>query len=422
MGVYDNIMKSTDSGIRSTLPEQYIQRKAMRMVQPSLGYLKDAELVEHEKNNGTHVRMWRYTALPARPVPLYEGETPPGEKVTQTAFDVTTKEYGDFVPFTDWLDLFHVTKKTDDIANLLIDQARLTIDTVGRDAICAGLNVMYPGAVTSRASLTKSNVITYALLKKAVRNLKKGGAQPFPDGFFHAKVSHDTYHDLMNVDGWFDIAKYQDSGRYEKGEVGMVAKIKFFEVDNAKIFTSEDYLYGTTGSLTAYADFDVANRAMTVTATMTEDVARELEGKLVYVQYTISGSPDVDYVTPMCIERVYPSGTANETKIIFRWVPGTSTTDNWTTAKSLKIVPSGGASNGDEVHATIVYGQNAFGMVNLGGKKKEPPIEIIWQKPGSSGSLDPLAQRGSIAWKVPFFACAVLQDDFIVRIEHGVSE
>jgi N4-gp56 family major capsid protein len=417
MGVYDNMMYSYDSGIGTTLPEQYIQRKAMKNIQPNLGYLKDAELVDQPKNNGKHVRMWRYTKLPAVTKPLYEGVTPAGEKITQTAFDVLTRPYGDFVPFTDELDLFHVTKKTDDIADLLIEQARLSIDTVGRDAICAGLNVMYPGAVTSRAALTKSNVITYQVIKKAVRELKKGGAQPFADGFFHAKVSHDTYHDLSAVDGWFDIAKYQDKSMYEKGEVGRIYMVKFFEVDNAKTFESETYLYGTKAYLTAAANFDKDNRTMTVADTMSEDEARELTGKMVYVQYTKSGT---DYVTPMCIERVYPSATANKTRIVFRWTPATTT--DWTTSNTLKVVPSGGASNGDEVHATIIYGTRAFGTVNLGSKQATPPIRIIWQRPGSSGSEDPLAQRGSVAWKVPHFACAVLQDDFIIRIEHGVSD
>lgn len=415
MAVYDNMMYSYDAGIKQTLPEQYIQRKAMKNVQPNLGYLHDAELVEQPKNNGKHVLMWRYTALPAKTKPLYEGVTPAGQKITQTAFSVMTKPYGDFVPFTDELDLFHVTKKTDDIADLLIDQARLSIDTVGRDQICAGLNVMYPGSKTSRASLTKADVIDYDLLKKAVRNLKKKGAQPFPDGFFHSKISHDTYHDLTKIQGWVDIATYQDKGRWEKDELGCIAKIKFFEVDNAKIYTNEEYLYGTKAYLTAAATFDATNRTMTVSDTISEDEARELTGKMVNVQYT---SNSTNYVTPMCVERVYP----DEKKIVFRWVPAATVTANWTTANSTKIVPSGGASNGDEVHATLIYGMRAFGMVNLGGKQKTPPIRIIWNRPGSAGSEDPLAQRGTIAWKVPHFACAVLQDDFIVRIEHGVSD
>jgi hypothetical protein len=186
-------------------------------------------------------------------------------------------------------------------------------------------------------------------------------------------------------------------------------------VDNAKIFENETYLYGTKAYLTAAANFDADNRTMTVSDTISEDEARELTGKMVYVQYTKSST---DYVTPMCVERVYASAK----KIVFRWVPAKARTDEWTTAQSLKIVPSGGASGGDEVHATIIYSTRAFGMVNLGSKSKNPPIRIIWNRPGSSGSEDPLAQRGTIAWKVPHFACAVLQDDFIVRVEHGVSD
>jgi hypothetical protein len=187
--------------------------------------------------------------------------------------------------------------------------------------------------------------------------------------------------------------------------------VKFFEVDNGKIFTSETYLYGSKTALTATA-FSAATRTMTVSDTISEDEARELTGKMVYVQYTKSST---DYVTPMCIERVYPG----EKKIVFRWVPATTT--DWTTTNALKIVPSGGASNGDEVHASIIYGQDAYGMVKLGGKGK-PNIQIIVKPVGSSGSEDPVNQRGTIAWKVKHFACAVLQDDFIIRVEHGVSD
>jgi len=408
---------SYDAGIKPSIAEVYIQKKAMENVEPMLRYLDDADMIEQPKGEGKHVRMWRYTELPASTKPLYEGVTPDGQKLAETGFTVMTKPYGDWMPYTDELDLFHVDKKTDAIADRLSRQAALSIDTVGRDQICAGLNVMYPGSVSSRAALTTSDILTYAVVKKVVRNLKKKGAQPFPDGFFHAKISHDTYYDLTNDSHWIAVSTAQLGDKPVRNyELGTIYKVKFFEVDNPKIFTAETYLYGTTESLTAYADFDVDNRQMTVTATMSEDQARELTGKMVYVQYT-SGSA---YNTPMCVEEIWPSGTANQTVIKFRWVPGTSVTNNWTTAKSLCIVPSGGATSGAEVHATIIYGQHAFGMVKLGGKGK-PNVNIIVKPLGSSGSEDPLNQRGSIGWKVPHFACAVIQDDFICRVEHCVS-
>ena len=405
---------SYSSGIAPTLPiESFLQRRALENVVPDLGYMDDAQVIEQPKNGGKHAKFFRYTELPAAPVPLAEGVTPTALDLTETAFTVMTKQYGRHMEFTDEIDLWHVDKKTIAMSDRLNRQAKLTIDTVMRDAVCAGLNVMFPGSVASRGAITSSDKISYAMVKKAVRNLKNKGAQPFSDGFFHAKIDHDTYYDLSGDSHWIAVAQYQNDRRVQKYELGTIYNVKFFEVDNGKVFTTQSYLYGTTASLTAYANYDATNNMITVTATMTEDEARELTGKLVYVQYSST------YNTLMCIERVYPSGTANQTKIKFRWQPASSVTDNWTTTNSLCIVPTGGGNSCD-VHASIIYGQDAFGCISLGTKAK-PNIRIIVKAPGSSGSADPLDQRGSVAWKVPFFCGAILQDDFIVRLEHAVS-
>ena len=211
-----NTNYSYDSGIAPTLLESYLQRKALKNVEPMLGYLDDAQMIEQPENNGKHVKFFRYTELPPITKPLYEGVTPDGQQLTETAFSVMTKPYGGYMAITDELDLFHVDKKTDAISERLNRQAALSIDTVGRDQIMAGLNVMYPGTVASRAALTKANILTYAVIKKAVRNLKRKGAQPFSDGFFHAKIDHDTYYDLTQDTHWNDVSKYQNDTRVQK--------------------------------------------------------------------------------------------------------------------------------------------------------------------------------------------------------------
>jgi N4-gp56 family major capsid protein len=421
MAVYDNMHYSYDSALKPTLMESYLFRKAMENVQPNLGYLADAEKIAQPKNNGKFVTFFRYTPLLPVTAPLYEGVTPDAEKMEETAFSVTTKQYGKHMEYTDEIDLWHVDKKTKAMGELLTDQARLSIDTVGRDQICAGLNVMYPGTVTSRAALTKSNILTYAVIKKAVRDLKKKGAKPFADGYFHAKIDQDTYYDLTQDQHWNDVSKYQDDTRVQKYELGTIYDVKFFAVDNGKQFSNETYLYGTKQYLTATA-YDNTTRTMTVSDSISEDEARELAGKLVRCRITTATSPSTTYgYTYMCIERVW----AADKKIQFRWAVDSTTATAWATdlagTPTLVIVPSGGSANGDEVHATIIYGQKAFGMVSLGDAKK-PNFRIIVKPLGSSGSDDPLEQRGTIGWKVPFFACAVLRDDFIVRIEHGVSD
>jgi len=387
-----NTNYSYSSGIAPTLLESYLQRRALKNVEPNLGYLNDAQMIEQPKNNGKHVKFFRYTELPAITKPLYEGVTPDGQYLTETAFTVMTKPYGGYMSYTDELDLFHVDSKTQAMSDRLNRQAQLSIDTVGRDAICAGLNVMFPGNITARASVTSSDKISYAMIKKAVRNLKKKGAQPFPDGYFHAKISHDTYFDLSQDPHWETVsssgaaALYRNDEKTEKYLLGAIYKVKFYEVDNAKVFSTETYLYGTTDKLLmANVAYDSTNRILTIQETMTEDVARELTGKLVYVKVSSS-------YTLMCIERIYPSGTANQTKIQFRWQPASSVYNNWvynaSESSNTQIVPTGGGNSCD-VHASIIYGQNAFGMVKLGGTGK-PNIQIIVKQPGSSGSEDPL--------------------------------
>ena len=407
---------SYNAGIAPTLLESYLQRRALKNVEPNLGYLNDAQMIEQPKNNGKHVTFFRYTELPAITNPLFEGITPDGQNLEETAFSVMTKNYGGWMGYTDEIDLWHVDSKTQAMSDRLNRQAALSIDTVGRDAIMAGLNVMYAGGRTARSAITSSDKITYAMIKKAVRNLKKKGAQPFSDGFFHAKIDHETYYDLTQDAHWEAVSTNISDERTEKYLVGTIYNVKFYTVDNGKVFTDESYLYDNTASLAmANVPYDAVNRVLTVTATLDSDTARWLTGKLVYVQVSTSK-------TLMCIEKVIPG--ASTAQIKFRWQPGTAVTDTWeynaTDASNVHILPTGGGNSCD-VHASIIYGQDAFGMVKLGGKGK-PNIQIIVKPLGSSGYNDPLNQRGSIAWKVPFFATAVLQDDFIVRLEHAVSD
>ena len=51
MGVYTNIMNSYDAGVSPTL-QDYFQRRALKNVQPNLGYAQDAQMIEQPEHNG----------------------------------------------------------------------------------------------------------------------------------------------------------------------------------------------------------------------------------------------------------------------------------------------------------------------------------------------------------------------------------
>ena len=66
------------------------------------------------------------------------------------------------------------------------------------------------------------------------------------------------------------------------------------------------------------------------------------------------------------------------------------------------------------VYATLVLGENAFGVTSIGGSG----IETIAKQLGSGE--DPLNQRATVGWKLNKTA-VILSEEFMVRIEHTAS-
>ena len=408
MAVFDNLNKTYSPGVAPSVVEYY-ERSLLENMKPEMVHNRDAQKRTLPEHNGKTVKFRRFTPFAAITEPLAEGVTPAGQTLTETAFTAMVKPYGGHVELTDEINFYLLDNMHQETAKLLADQAALSLDTISRNALNAGMNVQYANSKTSRGALASTDKLTFAEIKTAVRNLKRKNVKPFADGFYHAIVHPDVVHDLTADTMWVDVAKYQDKVKTERYELGTIYKVKFFESTNAMVFKAQTYIYGTKTSLTATA-FDAATKCMTVSDSISEDDARAMTGLLVNVQITKSSASSV---TPMCIERV----DATNKKVYFRWVPA-STTD-WTTTNALKIVPYGGGASGADVYSTLIYGENAFGTIELGGTGRN--VQIIINAPGSSGALDPLAQRGAIAWKVKGFCTVILQDDFIVRLESGAT-
>lgn len=77
---------------------------------------------------------------------------------------------------------------------------------------------------------------------------------------------------------------------------------------------------------------------------------------------------------------------------------------------------SGAGAGGIDVYSTLVFGQDAFGTVELSGHN----LETIYQPLGSAGTADPLKQQQTMGWKVTF-GTKILQEAFMLRYESAVS-
>lgn len=81
---------------------------------------------------------------------------------------------------------------------------------------------------------------------------------------------------------------------------------------------------------------------------------------------------------------------------------------------------TGAGSGGADVDTTLIFGDEAYGVVALGGNGDN--VKSIVKPRGSAGTADPLDQVSTIGWKVEGFAAVILNNDWLIRLESGVAE
>ena len=83
---------------------------------------------------------------------------------------------------------------------------------------------------------------------------------------------------------------------------------------------------------------------------------------------------------------------------------------------TLAVVFSGQGAGAIDVYATMFFGKNSFGIVELSGAT----LQHIFHPVGSAGGGDPLNQYWTSGWKCTY-AAKILQQAFCLRLEHAVG-
>ena len=197
------------------------------------------------KNGGKTIEFRKFTALPKATTPLTEGVTPDGRSLSVTSQTATVSQYGDYVTLSDMLEMTAIDNTIVETLSLIGSQAGRTLDTVTREKLAAGTNVMYQPtpsstgetAVTSRADLTAKNVLTVKEVFRAAAALKAANAKPI-NGDFVAIIHPYVAYDLMMEAGdqWIDIQKYQHPENIYNGEIGKIGGVRFVQTTEAKIW------------------------------------------------------------------------------------------------------------------------------------------------------------------------------------------
>lgn len=76
------------------------------------------------------------------------------------------------------------------------------------------------------------------------------------------------------------------------------------------------------------------------------------------------------------------------------------------------------ATNVANVYSNFIFGENAYGVINL-GSIKAPKVYV--KNPGSNSTDNPLDQFSTIGWKMPF-AVKTLNSNWLVNVKTGATD
>lgn len=402
-----NTNLTTDSGLSSTVVTYY-DRKLIKNAKPRLVHQRFGQKRQIPKNGGKSVNFRKFEIFPAAMTPISEGITPDGRTLDMTSVTADLKQYGDYVAGSDVLDLTAIDQVLDETFELLGDQAGLTLDHVTRDIIHQGSSVQYANSKLMRSQLTSEDVLTSDEIKKAVRTLKRNKAKPFIRNgrpYYVAIIDQDSAYDLMCDEQWQRVAEYQNAEKIEDGEIGKLFGVVFVETPEAKRFECTP-LSSANASLTV-SNYVSASKVIGVTETLTEEDATALVGR----EITVKDVSEDKFATV----KIVSAGAGNSGN---GYIQVSGNIGFTPAAGDLLFDADCGAEN-SPVNSTIIFGKDAFGVVDIEG---EDTFKTIFKPKGSAGTGDPLDQRWTAGWKASGFTAAILQDLWMVRIEHGFTK
>ena len=186
------------------------------------------------KNGGKTIQFRKYSPLGKLTTALQEGVTPDGQSLTMSVIEATVAQYGGYVTLSDILLLTAIDNNLVQATKLLGAQAGATLDTITREVLNGGTNVIFSGSKGGRVDLTASDTLSVDDIKKAVRLLKTQNAEQI-NGSWVGIIHPDVAYDLTNDPLWKDVKTYDPSDLYE-GEIGKIFGVRFVETTEAKIW------------------------------------------------------------------------------------------------------------------------------------------------------------------------------------------
>lgn len=383
----------TTGGLSAEM-KTYYGMELLENAKPQLVHNQFAATKPLPVGGGKTVEWRKFGAFDKALTPLTEGVTPDGSGISVSYITKELAQYGDYTTVSDMLDLTAIDDVVLEITDRHGNNMGLTLDTVTRNEIQQGNQVIYAPvlgeggkqtAVTSRVTLTPACKMTSELVAKAATQLKKMNAPTF-DGKYVCIIHPSVAFDLRQDEAWIAAHQYAAATELFSGEIGELHGVRFVETTEAKIFCGADLAKNSRNL--------VVNGAVTNSATVSFDGGTVDSGSLAGRYVLIGGK---------------------RYKVLSNTGSVMTLAEAITAADNAVIYPGEGGAEGCAVYGCLFVGKGAYGVVDL-----SEGTEVIVKPRGSSGTADPLDQRSSVGWK-GIHAAAILYDEYMVRVECGSS-
>lgn len=383
----------TTGGLSAEM-KTYYGMELLENAKPQLVHNQFAATKPLPVGGGKTVEWRKFGAFDKALTPLTEGVTPDGSGISVSYITKELAQYGDYTTVSDMLDLTAIDDVVLEITDRHGNNMGLTLDTVTRNEIQQGNQVIYAPvlgeggkqtAVTSRVALTPECKMTSELVAKAATQLKKMNAPTF-DGKYVCIIHPSVAFDLRQDEAWIAAHQYAAATELFSGEIGELHGVRFVETTEAKIFRGDDLAKNSRNL--------AVKGAVSNNATVNFDGGTVESGSLVG-RYVIIGG-----------KRYKAVSNTDSSMTLDKAI---------TAADNAVICPGEGGAEGCAVYGCLFVGKGAYGVVDL-----SEGTEVIVKPRGSSGTADPLDQRSSVGWK-GIHAAAILYDEYMVRVECGSS-
>ena len=210
--------QTNTTGTMSVEMKTFYEKRLIDQAEPRLVHDQFADYYPVPQNGGKTIEFRKYDSLPKASTPL-----------------------------TDVLQMTAIDNNVVQATRVLASQAGRTMDSITRDVLAGGTNVIYAPklgedgtetAVTSRKALDKSCTLTPKLFFQAAAQLGAMNADPIGDSYVAIIHPYAAY-DLKTCKEFMEVHKYADPDTMFRGEIGKLGNIRFIETSEAKIWKDD---------------------------------------------------------------------------------------------------------------------------------------------------------------------------------------